>query len=213
MIKAILFDIDGTLIDSFHRNLDFYKHIFTQAGVGSDFLTEEVFRPNFHLPLQDCLLALSPVKTKSELSKLMNVYHNLDWQPEDFLLFPNAMQTVAELSKNYKLGIVTGRQQLSTSEFLSETGLDKYFNAVVHHGIYEYSKPHPQPITICLAQLEVSPEEAVYIGDAQVDIDAAHAAGCKAILYKYITTGELNIENWDFAISDYNELPQIVNSL
>lgn len=213
MIITVLFDVDGTLIDSFHRNLDFYRHIFAQAGVDTSFLNEDLLRGGFHLPLQDCLRHLSPIKTDAEIARLVDVYHNLDWDPEDFILMPHVAEIIPELHKNYQLGIVTGRQQMSVTEFLSSTKLEAYFDAVIHHGIYTHAKPHPEPILLGLEQLNAKPEETVYVGDTQVDIDSSKAAGVKSILCRYEPTGNHVVQNADASFDDYRKLPEILVEL
>lgn len=212
MIKAVLFDIDGTLIDSYHRNLKFYREIFAARGI-PNFPTEEAYRPSFHMPLVQCLTYLSPDKSPEEIEKLFEIFKNLQSPADEFILMPYAAETIAKLHGKYKLGIVTGRQQLSCAEFLEATKLEQFFDAVIHHASYEHPKPHPQPIQMAMDELNVLPEETVYIGDAQVDIDAAHAAGTRAILYKYELTGNHEVTGADDFLENYQDLPKILETL
>ncbi len=211
MLKAILFDIDGTLIDSFHSNLNLYRRIWTKRGI-PNFPSEEQYRPLFHLPLLECFAYLSEDKSQAEMDRLYQICME-EPSTKNYILMPHVMDILPKLHKQYALGIVTGRSELSIANFLRITKLESYFDSVIYHGLYKHSKPSPEPIQLALAELKVSPEEAIYIGDAQVDVDAAHAAGLKAILYKYDITGNHAVVGADAMIAEYTELPDLLNSL
>ncbi len=213
MIKAVLFDIDGTLIDSFHQNWNSYKKAFALAGI-ADFPSEELYLTSYHLPLRESFAHLAEDKSVENIDKLFNIFINMDYDDDNrYILMPHVEETLQELQGKYKLGIVTGRQQLSVAEFLQECNLERYFDSVVHHGIYKHPKPNPEPLTIAMNELEVQPNETVYIGDTWADIEASQAAGVNSILYHYQATGNHTLTGADAIIKSYLELPEILNKL
>ncbi len=110
------------------------------------------------------------------------------------------------LSRSYKLAVVTGRRRIGVDEFFSLFGCQHLFSLVVTANDYTHPKPHPEPIFLALTRLGVSARETVYIGDAVVDFEAAHAAGASFIAFG------TNIPGADTFITKLSELPTILKS-
>ncbi len=118
-----------------------------------------------------------------------------------------AAETVKLLSKNYALGLVTSRisERLFGSPELEN--LETCFSALVSYQDTENHKPHPEPLLLAAAKLQVAPAECVYVGDAVTDVTAARAAGMKVVIYGGAVPGA------DAYAKDLRELPRLVAEL
>lgn len=208
MIKAVIFDIDGVLLDSFEANLKFYKDLMVKAGYRPP--TREEFPPLFHLSMMDAVKALTRSDSEKEIKRIWELGKSREVKyPIELLNMPEGAEKVIEtLSKDYIIGIVTSRIKESVYEVPALAELKKYFKSVVSYQDTINHKPHPEPLLLAAQRLNISPDEAVYIGDVENDIIAGKAAGMKVIIHskKLFNTA-------DACISDFTELPEIIKNL
>lgn len=208
MIKAVIFDIDGVLMDSFPANLKFFQDLMMKNGYPPP--TAEEYQPIFHYDMLSAIRALTKSDNEIELKKIWEMGRSRE-VPYDISLATtpaNMAETIMVLSKTYKLGLVTSRVRETT--FADETleELKGYFSAVVSYQDTANHKPHPEPLLLAVSQLGVKPAEAVYVGDVENDIICARAAGMKVIIY-----AQKNFDNADATFSSFKELPGVIKSL
>jgi phosphoglycolate phosphatase len=99
------------------------------------------------------------------------------------LVFPGVPGALADLqARGFKLACVTNKPREFTLELLERAGLVDYFEVVISGDDTVEKKPHAAPVLAACERLEVSPAEAVMIGDSENDLLSARAAGCRAIL-------------------------------
>jgi phosphoglycolate phosphatase-like HAD superfamily hydrolase len=185
-IKAICFDVDGTLSDTD----DQFKKIFER------FLTPvKIF-----LPKQDpgliarklVMISESPgnflmgipdkLGIDDELAAIGDfLYRQGHRKTSGFLLIQGIRNTLAKLKPYYPMSIVSARGSRSTNLFLDQFDLRPFFDFIVTAHTVEYTKPYPHPINWAARQMNVLPEECVMIGDTTVDIRAAKAAGAQSV--------------------------------
>lgn len=207
MIKAIIFDIDGVLLDSFEANFKFIKDLMSRFGYRPP--TREEFPAIFHLSLFDTIKKLTGLSSEEEIRRMieMRKSHEVRY-PLELLSAPEkAAATIDILSKKYLLGIVTSRIRESVFEAPKMAALKKYFPVSISYEDTINHKPHPEPLLLAVSQLGVKPEEAVYIGDVQNDIEAARAAGMKVIIYSKNDLPEADIRTDSFA-----SLPELIET-
>ena len=182
MIKAVLFDIDGVLLDSEESNRDFLRRLFKEFGYKAP--SKEEYRKVFHLNLWDVIEVLTKEQNRDKIQQIWNRGSSYPDYEDEFLKTQKGLdEVIKELNKSYKLGIVTGRVQSGVDEFFNFSGLKNYFDTVVCYDDYSKSKPHPEGLLLAISKLDVRPEEAVYVGDAQTDMIAAEKAGIHFILF------------------------------
>lgn len=97
-------------------------------------------------------------------------------------LFSGAPELLRELKTKYKIAIVTSGSRTDTTELLKQFGIDQFIDAFISADDVENTKPHPEGIEKILKELNVSADQAVYIGDLPLDIKAGHNAGIKTII-------------------------------
>jgi pyrophosphatase PpaX len=208
MIKAVIFDVDGVLIDSFEANLKFYQNIMTHFGYRPP--TREEYPNYFYLTMWDAIKMMTGLTEEEEIEKIWQVSKSRNGMyPLELLKVPDGLKlTIAILNEKYSLGIVTSRVRECVYESPDLAEIQNYFQVAISYDDTENHKPHPEPLLLSMEKLGVKPEEAVYIGDAQSDIIAARAAGMKMIIYSKQTLADA-----DRCTSLFKQLPELIESL
>jgi len=208
MIKAVIFDIDGVLLDSFEANLKFFQDLMIKTGYQPP--TREEYLKIFHFTMMDAIKYLVPSGSEEEVNRLWTMGKNRAVPyPTELLIMPdNALKTIKKLNKFYLLGIVTSRirEAIYGSSPLSK--LEKYFQTVISFQDTINHKPHPEPLVLAAARLGVRPNECAYIGDVANDIEAARAAGMKVIIYS-----KNNFPEADACTSSFDQLSELIATL
>ena len=184
--KAILFDVDDTLLDSFSARLATIQHIFTSAGIAHHG-AERFLRDLQGAPLESALAQLA-VDHDSEIDLFLE-YRRTYWFRENGLLklYPGVREALGALhGLRLKLGIVTTKavniefedNVIGAAKELRELGIVDFFSAMVGFEDVSLPKPHPEGINLAIGRLKVIPSETLMVGDSVSDIAAAKAAGC-----------------------------------
>ena len=206
MIKAVLFDIDGVLLDSFEANRAFYGELLSNFGYSKP--TAEEFQKVFHMSMMDAIKYSTQSKNKDEIHKIWEAGRDIN-VPEGLLTAPiNSENIVSILSKDYSLGVVTSRIRQNIYRAPQMVSIEKYFSTAVGYEDVENHKPHPASLILAAERLGVNPNECVYVGDMPTDMQAAKAAGMKFILYAKDALPEADAITYSFL-----ELPNIIKSL
>lgn len=182
MIKAVLFDMDGVLVDSREANRKFKIELFKRAGYG-DIDLEHI--EGFHKPMQTVIteaLASKGVTDKTEIDRVFGLmFDSAVREVQDFKFPKDLESTLEELGKRFDLGIVTSRIRFGIDEIFKLRPIEKYFDVVISFDDCLNHKPHPEPLQKALQKLKLSPAEAIYIGDSDTDIIAASAIDMPSI--------------------------------
>ncbi|HHY44317.1 MAG TPA: HAD-IA family hydrolase [Firmicutes bacterium] len=173
MLDAVLFDLDGTLIDTTQAivtSLQYTLWYFT--GEKRD---KEHFRIYLGVPLDEVLKDLVP----DHAAEARDIYveHNLSMHDEMVRLFPGTLETIEKLrSRNVKLAVVTSKRRRSATFGMEVTGLLGLFDATVFYEDTTRHKPEPDPILKALDLLGIREGSVLMVGDSVYDIRAAKNA-------------------------------------
>jgi HAD superfamily hydrolase (TIGR01662 family) len=131
---------------------------------------------------------------------------------------PHALEVLELLSHSYKIGLVTDTEtssEASVRKALQKLGIEKFFSAVVTSTDLEVTKPHPEIFLEALRRLEVSPAEAIMVGnDPDRDLHGARQLGIATILYRPTSYYQIGSETEaDYYIDSLKEVLGIVRSL
>ena len=181
--KAVLFDFDGTIMDTNTIILKSWKHTFNTV-LGRDPVHEEIVA-TFGEPLDVTMGKLFPDRDTHEMVETYRSYQKHIYQ-DDITMFPGMKETILELQKRgYKVAIVTSRLWYSTRTGLFKFDIADMFDAVVSAEDTTIHKPDPTPCLRCLEKLGIGPEEALMVGDSKFDILCARNAGVESCLVSW----------------------------
>lgn len=186
-IRALCFDVDGTLSDTddqfvqrlaswlmpirfifkAHNPRPFARRIVMATETPGNIL----FGLPDRLGLDDKIAALGE-----------HVYRlGLGRKDRPFLLIPGVREMLQTLREHYPLSIVSARGHRSTTQFLKQFELQDYFSTVVTAQTCHHTKPYPDPILRAAQEMAVAPEKCLMIGDTTIDIRAGKAAGAQTV--------------------------------
>jgi HAD superfamily hydrolase (TIGR01662 family) len=218
-VAAVIFDLDGTLIDS----IDIYFTIVEKAlkklnlpAVSRNRILEAAEREEFRWEL---VLPQDVLNRKAEIiDEVWAVINEIAPQmfADNLKLIQGAGHIVESLSSNgLKIGLVTStqRQYLETKmQPLKNAGVDTLFEAIITSDDVEKRKPSPDPLIVCAKQLDIKPSSCVYVGDTTTDIKAGKAAGMRtvAVLTGFDEYEILEKENPDAIIDSIRNLTEAV---
>lgn len=191
-INTVLFDFDGTVMDTNNLILQSWQHTFRTVE-GKERPAEEIFA-TFGEPLFITMEKFLPQIPAEEGVEIYRSYH-YDNFTELIKVFPGILELLKELkTRGYKTGIVTSRLRHTTDLGLKKYDMEQYFDVVITVEDTDKYKPDPEPVKAALERLRSKPEEAVMVGDSIFDILCARGAGVKAVLV-----------SWALAVGGENE--------
>jgi pyrophosphatase PpaX len=171
---TVLFDLDGTLVDSGAIILASFKHA-SRTVLARDVEEEQIAALVGGSNLHDQMRVLSP----AHVDELVRVYreHNrpLHDELQAFEGVEELMETLSEQGR--KLGIVTAKGRETVDLAFGVLSLERYFDAVVTADMTDRHKPDPAPVLKALELLESEPADAAFVGDSPYDVAAGKAAG------------------------------------
>jgi HAD superfamily hydrolase (TIGR01509 family) len=173
---AVLFDWDGTLVDSAEASYRCYVRLFDSYGIGFDRASfERTYSPNWQRTYEAVGLAREhwPEADRRWLEH---------YDRERSRLLPGAREALARLAAaGIAQGIVTSGDRSRVSRELDELDVGAHFATVVYGGDTEKRKPHPEALLLALGRMAVAPGRAAYVGDSPEDVEMARAAGVRAV--------------------------------
>ncbi len=176
---AILFDLDGTLVDTVPFILESVRHAF--AGYGRC-PTDAEWIAGIGTPLRTQLTAFA--RCSEDVEALFQRYRSywLAHHDERTVAFPEAVEVVRGLAEaGHPIGVVTAKIEQGALRTLAHTGFLPYVGAIVGADTCVNAKPHPEPVLLALSRLGRPPCEALMLGDSPHDLAAARAAGAVAV--------------------------------
>jgi HAD superfamily hydrolase (TIGR01509 family) len=207
--RAVLFDWDGTLLDSFAGQTRAYLSMFRMLGI--EWGTRDLARyysPNWYRVYR---AARIPREQWNEADRLWT----RAYKRETPRLLPGARKIVEGLRRDFVLGVVSSGNRPRVRREIRRFGLAPHFSACVCNEDCAMKKPHPAPLKLALDRLEVAPEECVYVGDAPEDIEMARRAGVRPIgvLGPFPTAARLRAAQPEVLLSSIMQLPRFLRSL
>jgi pyrophosphatase PpaX len=208
-INTLLFDIDGTVLDTSEFILQATEYAL--ASLGYPVLGRDVINKVVGIPFPQYYLDLG-VSTE-DVDKAIDKHREFQYANFNLAkLFPNALETLKNLKqKGYKMAAVTSRSKKTSVQTLVDAGIFDIFDTIVSFEDTIERKPHPAPLLKALESLNEDPSHAVMIGDSHLDIEAGKNAGTKTIRAVYgFHADELDNPSPDFIIKDIIELVDIL---
>jgi N-acetyl-D-muramate 6-phosphate phosphatase len=185
-LRAVLFDLDGTLLDTapdMVSALNALRHEELLAPMPYDAIRNVVSHGAARV-VKAGFPDASPETSLRLQQRFLEIYRSA--LSRETRLFPGMGEVLDALaSLSIKSGIVTNKAAWLTEPLLVELGLRARFACVVSGDTLAERKPHPLPLLHAAALAEVAPGECIYVGDAERDVQAAHAAAMPALVANY----------------------------
>jgi pyrophosphatase PpaX len=209
---AILFDLDGTLVDTVPFILEAVRHAFNGYGRCP---TDAEWIAGIGTPLRTQLADFA--RSPADVEPLFQRYRAywLEHHDDRTRAFPGALEVVRALSQEgHPIGIVTAKIEQGALRTLAHTGLLPYVTGIVGADSCANAKPHPEPVLLALARVGRPPTEALLLGDSPHDLAAARAAGAIAVAATWgACAREVLAPRADHVLADIRELPGLVRSI
>ena len=178
-IECIVFDWDGTLMDS-EAQIVHCLHAAI-ADLGLEPMDDATVRNIIGLGLKEAIDALVPGRDAGFHQAFVEAYREHWFAHDGSDLFEGARDVLQLLRSNdIRLGIATGKARRGLVRVLGETGLEAYFDAT-RCSDETTSKPHPQMLLEVMQELSVAPQQTVMVGDTEYDMEMATNAGAAKI--------------------------------
>jgi len=174
--RTVLFDLDGTLIDSIRLILDSYHHTMAVHGLPA--------RPD-----QDWLAGLGTPLTvqlrewahdPERMALLIETYREYNIRNHDTMVtaYPGVIKMVLAIRRaGHRTGIVSSKNRMGCERGLRKVGLEREMDLIIGADDVANPKPHPEPILAALQKLGEEASHAIYIGDSVHDMESGRAAG------------------------------------
>ena len=208
-LAGVLFDWDGTLLDSYHADSQAYPEMFRRVGLtwGLQELAAN-YSPDWYVVYR---AAGIPKERWGEADRLWRACYT----KHPSKLMPGTRRILRRLGARYRLGLVTSGDRQRVCRQLRVFGLTRLFRARVCGGDTEEKKPHPAPLLLALHKMKLRAEECVYVGDTPEDLAMAGAVGMRAIavLGTFPTEKRLRAAKPEFLLERLRELPALLDEL
>lgn len=210
MIKTILFDLDGTIINTPKLIMESFKYAInthTNYKLKDDEITNVLG--------QTLDMAFEPfAKDLNHLNKMIQSFRKYSYENENLMSLYDDVHLVLETlkEKGYKLGIVTSKSEKIALKNLKDFKLKKYFSCIVTYNDTVLHKPNKEPLIHALKLLNSNELEAIYIGDHENDIKAGINANMKTGLMKYShRLNEALKYKPDYVFENFKNVLEIIN--
>jgi phosphoglycolate phosphatase len=211
-LECILFDFDYTLADSSEGIIECMGYAFRKLGLPEpdpDQIRKAIGKS---LPETFELFAgHNCPKTVNEFRKLFRARGDQIMADQTYVYEP--VPKVIEILQQYRLGIVSTKFSYRIREVLEREMLEKYFELIIGGENVSKNKPDPEGLHLALDRLEVKRENAVYIGDSQVDAETAKRAKIGFIAVLTGVTERYQFKSYDVLefIDDLSQLPALIS--
>ena len=188
MINTVLFDFDGTLVNTNDVIIASWQHTYRHY-LGREESLERI-TSCFGEPL---LITMEREFPGVDPEEAANVYRDYQKLKADELVkvfdgIPELLEALKQAG--YRIAIVTSRTRESAERYLDMLGLGDYFEDMVSCEDTNIHKPNPEPILLCLKKLGISRDEAIMVGDSPFDIKCANNAEAKSVLVDWRITSD-----------------------
>ncbi len=210
--RGVLFDLDGTLVDSLDLILSSYRH--TMAAHLGRVPPDELWLATMGMPLRVQLERFAGTPAQLEAMFATYITHNEANHERLIRPFPGMRDAVQALRRTgYRLGVVTSKIGEHASRELRSCDLEGLFDGLVSATDVERPKPHPEPVHRGLESIGTAAGETLMVGDSLYDLQAARAAGVDtaAALWGPFDRSQLADGDPTFWVDDVGELLALLN--
>ena len=207
---AVLYDLDGTLVDTIPAIMKAFRKAFLEVtGKPAE---DKFILSTIGLPLRNAFVSF-PEPLQEYLYEACRRY-SAEYVQTMPTLFPKIREDLEDLShRQIRQGVVTSKRAAPAAFVLEKFGLRSFFEVIVTADCTARHKPYPDPLKEAMQQLGLDdPSRVLYVGDSVHDLRCANAAGmpCAMVNWTYMPKEELESENPRFWINRLADIPCII---
>ena len=213
MVKAILWDNDGVLVDTEHLYYRATQRVLESVGIT---LTEEMFIDLFLVQAVGAWhLAEASGISQDDVSRLREQRNSLylSYLQAGNTAIVGVEQVLKRLHGTYRMGIVTSAHREHFDAIHATTGLTKYFDFVLASEDYTQYKPDPEPYLLAIQRMGFGANECIAVEDSQRGLRSAVGAGLRCVVIPRGLTRSGSFPGAYKVMNDINELPPVVEEL
>jgi len=208
-IQGVLFDWDGTLLNSYEADTAAYLAMFREMGIpwGLQDLARH-YSPNWYHVYRSAKLPRARWDDADRAWRKQYAKHS----PR---LIAGVRHMLSRLGRQHRLGLVTSGDRDRVVQQLRQFRLTRLFAARVCSGDTSQRKPHPAPLRLAIEQMHLHPSACIYVADSPEDLQMARSAGVRAIavLGPFPTEKRLRAARPELLLNSITELPEALRSL
>jgi HAD superfamily hydrolase (TIGR01549 family) len=210
--RAIIFDLDGTLIDSMPLHFKAFKETLKEHGVNMADATLRDFMGSSTKKILQDIKKIYPFEGKIQDVREERRYHYFKALGDKKILFPGVEDTIKKLRYKYRLAIATGSSRVTTRYSISKK-FQSYFGFISTLNDVQNSKPAPDQLLLAARKIGVAPKYCLMVGDSTYDIIAAKRARMDSIgvLTGYTSKKELISAGAKVILNSVNEINSYLN--
>ena len=218
-MNAVIFDLDGTLIDSLPDIRTSLNSVLTDYGYQSISITEvkNMIGRGSEILLKEAFQhAGAKMDSKTLASCVKSFTSHYERNPiSQTTVFPGTLLALQTLStKGIRMGVCTNKPHAIALTILKSLNLDKYFPVCIGKGKLPHHKPDSRHYNCVAAGLNVKPQETLYVGDSETDVKTARNAGVPIILVSHgYSKKPANTLGGDLLINHFSEMPNAIDKL
>jgi len=180
MFRAVIFDFDGTIVDSYEAHLESFRKALSKFGLAVD--DEEIYR-RFGKPARQILFEVLPQQARSHIDELVKEKRiQFIETSRQVRVFDGVKETLRYLKeKGIATALATSADRPSVMRVLSRFGLEEYFDVILSAEDVKAAKPNPDIFIRAAEGLNVGAQECLVVGDSVFDVMAAKEAGIKTV--------------------------------
>ena len=211
-IKLIIFDLDGTLVETVQDITNALNYALISHGIKkltvketTELVGEGITR------LVEKVLPAGKEHLKDDVMKKFLEYYS-EHLIENSKEYPHVRETLEKLN-HFKKAVISNKRETLSKRLLEELDLEKYFNLIIGSDTAGERKPSPVPVLYVISKLSVRPEESIVMGDSYYDIEAGKMAGTRTVAVTYGYQPKELLKKADYLIDDLRELVPLLQEM
>lgn len=210
MLKAIIFDMDGVIIDSEPQHARAALRVFNRHGANTDYeYCISFIGSSTEKLVEDAITRFGLDMTAEELMKEMLEEKRLVAKEEGYPALPGIQELVRKLQHNgISLAVASTSSQTEIERVVKHLNIRKYFTKLISSSSVNAPKPAPDTFHLALKELGVNPKEAVVVEDSCYGVQAAKAAGCVCVGYVNPNSGNQDLSEADVILESFESIDQ-----
>lgn len=210
---TVLFDFDGTLVDTVRLIVESFHH--TARVHGLEPRPDAFWIAGLGTPLRVQFRCFT--EDSAEIQRMIGTYRDWNLRHHDASIraYPGAVEAIRRLKlSGRRLGIVTSKNRHGLERGLAVCGFDGLFDTLVTCDDLEASKPSPEPVLLALDRLGAAPGDALFVGDSPHDVAAGRTAGCATAgcLWGPFSRDQIAAEGPDYWLDSFEDLAKLFSA-